>query len=95
MVWAAISWYSVGSITTIHGQITAREYVDRLGIQVHPMIQMLFLNINALKDMAGTLQSWFKEHEGELQHLPWPAQSLWPVLETTVKNKFPPPTSLK
>jgi hypothetical protein len=23
----------------------------------------------------GTVQSWFEEHEGELQHLPWPAQS--------------------
>jgi hypothetical protein len=24
---------------------------------------------------AGTGQSWFEEHEGELQHLPWPSQS--------------------
>jgi hypothetical protein len=40
---------------------------------------------------------------GELQHLPWPAQSpdlyitepLWPFLETRVGNRFPPPTSLK
>jgi hypothetical protein len=38
-----------------------------------------------------------------LQHLPWPAllpdlkiiEPLWSVLETTVKNRFPPPTSLK
>jgi hypothetical protein len=52
---------------------------------------------------AGTVQSWFEEHEGELQHLPWPAQSpdlnitgpLWSVLETTVRNRFLPPTSLK
>jgi hypothetical protein len=42
------------------------------------------------------------KHEGELQHLPWPAQSphlnivepLWSVLETRVRNRFPPPTSL-
>jgi hypothetical protein len=41
--------------------------------------------------------------EGELKHLPWPAQSLdlniietlWSVLETTVGNRFPPPISLK
>jgi hypothetical protein len=52
---------------------------------------------------AGTVQSWFEEHEGELQHLPWPAQSpdlniterLLSVLETRVGNRFPPPTSLK
>jgi hypothetical protein len=55
MAWTAIiSWYSVGPIITLHGQITAREYVDRLDNQV---------------------QSWFEKHKGELQHLPWPAQS--------------------
>jgi hypothetical protein len=52
---------------------------------------------------AGTVRSWFEEHECEIQHLPWPAQSsdlnitgpLWSVLETGVRNRFPPPTSLK
>jgi hypothetical protein len=47
---------------------------------------------------ARTVQSWFEEGE----HLPWPAQSpnlnitkpLRPVLETRVRNRFPPPTSL-
>jgi hypothetical protein len=31
MVWAALSWYSASPIIALHGQITAREYVDRLG----------------------------------------------------------------
>jgi hypothetical protein len=52
---------------------------------------------------VGTVQSWFEEHEGALQHLPWPAQSLyfniieplWSVLETGLRNRFPSPTSLK
>jgi hypothetical protein len=46
------------------------------------MIQTLFPNndadfhdVNALIHTAGTVQSWFEEREGELQHLPWPAQS--------------------
>jgi hypothetical protein len=34
--------YSIIPIITIRGQITAREYVDRLSNQVHPMIQTLF-----------------------------------------------------
>jgi transposase len=74
------------------------------------MIQTLFPNndtifqdANAPIHTAGTVQSWFEEHEGELQHLPWPAQSpdlnmtepLWSVLETSVRNRFPPPASLK
>jgi hypothetical protein len=74
------------------------------------MIQTLFLNNdtvfqnnNVRIHAAGTVQSWFEEHEGELQHLIWPAQSpdlnisepLWSVLETRVRNRFPPPTSVK
>jgi predicted Zn-dependent protease len=45
----------------------------------------------------------FEEHEGELQHLFWPAQlpdlrivePLWSASETTVRSRFPPSTSLK
>jgi hypothetical protein len=46
------------------------------------MIQTLSANNDAvLHDdntpihTAGIVQSWFEEHEGELQHLSWPAQS--------------------
>jgi hypothetical protein len=74
------------------------------------MIQTLFLKNDAVcRDnsapiyTAGTVLFWFEEHEGELQHIPWPAQSphlniiepLWSVLETRVMNRFPPPTSPK
>jgi hypothetical protein len=79
MVWAAISWYYVGPIITLHGRIIARECVDRLGNQVHPMIRKLFLNNDAVfRDdidpihAAVTVQSLFEENEGEFQHLPWP-----------------------
>jgi hypothetical protein len=47
------------------------------------MIHLLFMNDDAVFQdddapihTAGTLQSRFEEHEGELQHHPWPAQSL-------------------
>jgi hypothetical protein len=67
--------YSVSSRITLHDRITAREYVDELGNPVHPWIQMLFPNNEAhFQDdndpihAAGTVQSWFEEHEGELQH---------------------------
>jgi flagellar biosynthesis/type III secretory pathway M-ring protein FliF/YscJ len=90
--------YFVGLIIiTLHGRITARQYVDRLGNQLQPMIQMLFPNNDALFQddnvpfhIAGTVQSW-------------PAQSpdlniiepVWSVLGSRVRNRFPPPTSQK
>jgi hypothetical protein len=64
MVLAAISWYSVGSIITLLVLVTAREYVDRLGNQVHRVIQTLFPNDAVFQDdsapiyTAGTVQSW-------------------------------------
>jgi hypothetical protein len=82
----------------------AREYVDRLGNQMHHMIQTLFPNNDAVFQddnvpihTAGTVQSWFEEH------LPWPSQSphlnitesLWSVSETRLRNRFPPPTFIK
>jgi hypothetical protein len=77
MVWAAVSWHSIGPRVTLHGQITEIEYVKRLGNQAHPIIQTLFPNNNAiLQDdsapihTAHTVRSWIEEHEGELQHLP-------------------------
>jgi hypothetical protein len=42
------SWYSVGPIITLHGRITAKENVDKLGSRVQPMIQTLLLNNNAV-----------------------------------------------
>ena len=52
---------------------------------------------------AISVHSWFEEHEDALQHLLWPAQSpglnineqLLSVLESRVRSRFPPPTSLK
>jgi hypothetical protein len=102
--------HPVDPIITLHGRITAKMCVDRLGNQVHPMIQTLlpnnyavFRDDNAPIHTGGTVQSRFGEHEGELQQLPWPGQSrdlnvieqLWSVLETRLRNRFPPQISLK
>jgi hypothetical protein len=104
LVWAVISWYSVGFYITLYGRLTAMEYVDRLGNLVNPMMRTLFPNNDAAPiHTAGTVQPWFEEHEGEPRHLPLPAQSpdlyiiepLWSLLETRMRNRFPPPTSVK
>ena len=74
------------------------------------MVQMLFPNNDAIFQYenlpihtARSVWSWFQEHEDALQHPPWPAQSpalnntepLQSVLESRVKSRFPPPSSLK
>jgi hypothetical protein len=71
-------------------------------IQTFPNNHAVFQDDNAPIHTTGTVQPWIEEQEGELQHL-WLAKSphlnitepLWSALETTVRNRFPPPTSLK
>jgi hypothetical protein len=36
--------YSLGPLITLHGRIAENDFMDRLGNQVHPMIQTLFPN---------------------------------------------------
>jgi hypothetical protein len=48
MVWAAISWCSAGPIGTVNFRSTASDYVDILVNQVHPKIQRLFPNNDAV-----------------------------------------------
>ena len=46
---------------------------------------------------------WHEEHSDEVEHLIWPPQSpdlnikehLWSILETQIRNRFLPPSSLK
>ena len=71
MIGAAISWCSAGFV------ITASDNADRLGEQVHPLVQMLLTNNDAflqvdssLVNTARSVQSWSEEREDALQHLP-------------------------
>jgi hypothetical protein len=45
MVWAAISWYSILLVALLY---FIADYVYRLSIEVHPIIQMLFPNNDAV-----------------------------------------------
>jgi hypothetical protein len=65
----------------VNGGITASDYVDILGSQVHPVAQVLFPNNDAtFQDnnlpihTARSVQSCFEAHEDALQHL-WLAHS--------------------
>ena len=81
MIWAAISWYSAGCVITLNGRITAGDYVDILGNQVHPVVQIQFPNNDAIFQDDNSLmhsvrlgQSQFAGYEDALRHPPWPAQ---------------------
>jgi hypothetical protein len=98
------------SYFTMNGQITASDYMDIVGNQVHPLVQLLFPNNDAVfqddilhTHTARSIHSWLEEHEDALQHLPWPAQlpylniiqALWSVLESKVGCRFHPVSSLR
>lgn len=81
MIQGTISWYYAGPIITLNGRLTSSVYVDILGNQVHPMVQILFpSNGGIYRDHnspihTSSVQSLFEEHEDSLQRLPWPADS--------------------
>ena len=54
----------------------ASDHVDILDNQIHPVVQKLFPNNDAVFqddsspiNTARSVQSWFEEHEDALQHL--------------------------
>ncbi|GBM60273.1 hypothetical protein AVEN_248544-1 [Araneus ventricosus] len=82
MVWAAISLFSVCLMITLQGYIKAKNYVNTLADQVHPMVQTLFPNGDGVFQddkapvhTAHIVQDWFSEHGDELSHLSWPPRS--------------------
>jgi hypothetical protein len=62
--------------------------------QTFPNNNAIFQDDNSPIHTAGRVQSWFEEHEGALQHLPWPTQlpdlniikPLWLFIESNVRS---------
>ena len=69
--------------------------------QMFPNNDAVFQDDSSPIHSARNVESCFEQHEDAIQHLPRPAQSpdilepLWPVLESGVRSRFPPPSSLK
>jgi hypothetical protein len=107
--WAAISWYSVGPIITLCGQITSKEYMDSWVIRcilwsncyfwttmqfskktMLPFTQLELFN-HDLKSKKGSFNIFPGQHSPRLDI----TEPLCSVLESRMRNRFPPPTSLK
>ncbi|GFW78590.1 transposable element Tcb1 transposase [Trichonephila clavipes] len=63
-----LAW-SLGPLVTLHGKVKAAHYVNILGDQVHPFVQIsfpgecpLYQDDNAPIHTAKIVQEWFVEH---------------------------------
>ena len=66
--------YFAGPLLTLNVQISASDCVDIVGNQMHPMVQILFPNNDAIFQnddspihTGRSVQSWFEEHADALQ----------------------------
>jgi hypothetical protein len=80
-IWAALSWCCAGPIIALNGRITASDYVDSLGNQVCPVVQLLFPNNDVIfqDDISPITQPELfglalRSMEMHFKHLPWPTQ---------------------
>ena len=80
-IWAALSWCYAGPISALNGRITASDYVDSLGNQVYPVVQLLLPNNDVIfqDDNSPITQPELfglalRSIEIHFIHLPWPTQ---------------------
>jgi hypothetical protein len=95
MIWAVIPSHSAGVVKLLP--------VTRCILWSKSWFLKIYQDENSSVHAARSVQSWFEEHEDTFQHLLWPAhlpdlsviEPMWSVLESRVRNRFLPPSSLK
>ena len=48
MIWGAIYWQSTGPMISRHGRIISRDFLENLTTQVHPLVQVMLPEGNAI-----------------------------------------------
>ena len=83
MIWVAISWCCASPIITPNGGITASDYVDIIGDQVHSVVQLLFPN-NVAVFQDGSSST----HSQKCSILGWGACSECSLASTVTRLKY-------
>jgi hypothetical protein len=84
--------YSVGPIITLHGRVAARQYVDVISEQRCSFPRRQCPHSHSWNCTVMVWIAWRWTSASSDLNITEP---LWSILETTVRNRFPHPTSLK